>query len=380
MEWIVIISLGAGVLYAITILLFLAGWILNKPYRQSGDIPGTRISILIPVRNEEKNLPKLLKDLLKQSFPQNQFEVIIISDHSTDSTASIIADYHKNHSNFRYLLLNEPVNSGKKSAIEEGMKMARYDLVITTDGDCRVHKDWLLSYAGFYEKYKPVMILGPVVFKPGKSFASKLLELEQFSLLGTTAGSCGARIPVMSSGANMAFEKRIFFEVSNPLYRQTPSGDDMFLLLNTKILNRKRIRFIKSKEAAVITQPPADFDAFWEQRKRWVSKSRFYADPEVIFTGGMVFSVSFLLMFFLAGSVISISIGKAFLFLFLLKSFADFVLLFSVTAFFEKKRLMLYFLPAEILYFAYVTLAGLLGFFSPYYWKGRKWKKEKRKI
>jgi len=96
MEWIVIIALGTGIVYATTILLFLAGWLGNRRFHPSGAIPATKISVLIPVRNEEKNLPKLLKDLLGQSFPRNQFEVIVISDHSTDSTASIIASCHKN--------------------------------------------------------------------------------------------------------------------------------------------------------------------------------------------------------------------------------------------------------------------------------------------
>ncbi len=380
MEWIFIIALGTGIVYATTILLFLVGWLRNRRFHPSGGIPETKISVLIPVRNEEKNLPKLLKDLLGQSFPQNQFEVIVISDHSTDSTESIIASCHKKHSNFRYILMNEPCTSGKKTAIEEGMKQARHDLVITTDGDCRVPENWLLSFAEYYEKHNPVMILGPVLFHNRGGFLSQMIQLEQFSLLGTTAGSCGVNMPVMSGGANLAFKKRIFYEVSNPLYRQTPSGDDMFLLLNTKILNSKHIRFIKSTDAAVFTQPPADFDTFWEQRKRWVSKSRFYADPEVLFTGGLVFLISFLLLLLLAGSFFSLTFARAFILLFLLKSIPDLLLLLSVTSFFKKKRLMLYFLPAEILYFAYVTLAGLLGFFSPYYWKGRKWKKEKRKF
>lgn len=380
MEWINIISLGIGIVYATSMMLFLAGWFRYRAFKLSESLPVVKISVLIAVRNEEKNIEKLLDDLLKQSFPQNFFEVIVINDHSTDATAQILSRYHQKHSNFRYILLEGPVSSGKKEAIKEGIKQARFELIITTDGDCRADRNWLLSMAQYYEKYKPAMILGPVIFRDKNKFWKKLLQLEQFSLLGITAGSCGINMPVLSSGANMAFEKQIFKQFSDPLFEQTPSGDDMFLLLNTKILNRDRIRFIKSADAAIYTNPPANLDCFWEQRKRWVSKSRFYADPEVLFAGGIVFLTSLSLFLFFIGAFFSSAFLKSFAILFLLKSTIDFVVLMTVTAFFKKKYLMYYFLPAQILYFAYVTLSGFIGFFGPYYWKGRKWKVEKRKL
>lgn len=380
MEWIIMISIGIGIIYATTIILFLAGWFRYRTFKLSENIPAVKISVLIPVRNEEKNIEKLLDDLLKQSFPQNCFEVVVINDHSTDSTAKVLSRYHKNHSNFRFIMMEGPARSGKKEAIREGIKQARFDLIVTTDGDCRAGKNWLISIAQYYEKFKPVMILGPVIFRDKNRFWKKLLQLEQFSLQGITAGSCGIKMPVLSSGANMAFEKQLYHQFIDPQFKQTPSGDDMFLLINAKTLNRDRIRFIKSADAAIYTNPPTDLDSFWEQRKRWVSKSRYYGDPEVWFAGGIVFLTSFLLFLLLIGSFINQSFFKSFVIVFLIKSVVDFGVLMTVTAFFRKKYLMVYFFPAQILYFAYVTLSVLLGFFSPYYWKGRKWKVEKRKI
>lgn len=380
MTWFLIISLGIGILYVAIIFLFLVGWLRTPSFKISDKPTDIKISVLVPVRNEEKNIEGLLNDLLKQTYPQNMFEVLVINDHSTDSTAEILERYHKKHSNFRIITLREPSLTGKKSAIEEGIKNSRFGHIVITDGDCRAGVNWLQAIAQYYEKYSPVMILGPVIFKGKKKFWQGLLHLEQFSLLGTIAGSCGVHIPVMSNGANLSFEKKLFFEFANPLFNKTPSGDDVFLLLNAKKKYPKRIGFLKSVDAVIETNPPADLESFWEQRKRWVSKSRYYSDPGILLTGGIVFLTSFMLFIFFIGSFFSILVLKAFLILFFLKSIVDLLFLLTLTSFFEKKSLLRYFLPAQILYFAYVTLTGFSGFFGQYYWKGRKWEKGKRKL
>lgn len=380
MTWILIIAIGLGAIYATTILLFLAGWLRTPAFQISKKKPAVKISVIIPVRNEEGNLRQLLNDLLKQSYPQNLFEVIVINDHSTDSTAQILSEFCKKHSNFRFITLEGQKFSGKKTAIEKGIMISRFDLIVTTDGDCRASKKWLESFASYYEKNKPVLIMGPVLFKNTGNFWNEMVQLEQLSLQATTAGSCGIHVPVMISGANMAFEKSLFSELQNPMMKRTPSGDDMFLMMNAKLAYKKGIAFLKSAEAIIETPAPEDFDSFWEQRKRWVSKSRFYKDPEVIFTGGTIFLTAFFLFLFFMGSFINLKFFQAFLILIGLKSFADFLILLFVTSFFRKKHLLWYFLPAQFLYFAYVTLAGTTGYFGAYYWKGRKWKKEKRKL
>ncbi len=373
MDWIFIISLGTGIIYAGTILLFLVGWFRRPAFILSDHIPSVKISVIIPVRNEEENIETLLINLLGQNFPSEHFELIVVNDHSTDSTAMILARYQKRYCNLRVISLDNSSLRGKKAALEKGIEHAKYELFAVTDGDCKVHRNWLLAIAQYYEQYKPVMILGPVIFEGQNSVWQRIAKLEHFSLLGISAGSCGMKMPVMASGANMTCEKKLFYELNNPLMKQTPSGDDMFLLLKAKIFHRNRIHFIKHTDAAIYTKPPASLGSFMEQRKRWVSKTRYYSDHEVLITGGVVFFTSFLLFLLIPAVFIRPGVLKSFFALFLLKSFTDFLLLLSVTSYFKNKHLMYYFLPAQMLYFAYVTISGFAGFFSSYYWKGRKW-------
>ena len=77
------------VLYSL--LLFHYGQAWNKvPDYTPAQRATTRVSVLIPARNEEKNIAVLLNALLKQSYPSGQTEIIVIDDHSSDLTASVV--------------------------------------------------------------------------------------------------------------------------------------------------------------------------------------------------------------------------------------------------------------------------------------------------
>ena len=59
------------------------------PIHSSIELP--MVSIIIAARNEETFLPNLIQDLIKQEYPLDKLEVIIINDRSTDSTKEILA-------------------------------------------------------------------------------------------------------------------------------------------------------------------------------------------------------------------------------------------------------------------------------------------------
>jgi 4,4'-diaponeurosporenoate glycosyltransferase len=81
-----------GILFAITLLLWAAGWIVFGCVRKGGPSEGKtasadQLSIIIPARNEERNLPKLLRSLASQRVKPAQ--IIVVDDGSTDRTADL---------------------------------------------------------------------------------------------------------------------------------------------------------------------------------------------------------------------------------------------------------------------------------------------------
>jgi biofilm PGA synthesis N-glycosyltransferase PgaC len=96
------------------------------------------ISVIIPARNEENNIGRLLSDLEIQDH--SDFEVIVVNDHSEDKTIHLIRDATVR--NPRLKVINN-VGDGKKAALTSGIKAAKGSIIVTTDADCRISREWL---------------------------------------------------------------------------------------------------------------------------------------------------------------------------------------------------------------------------------------------
>ena len=88
-----------------------------------------KVTVIIPVFNEEKTLKQLLNLVIATHIP---FEIIVVDDGSTDSTSKIIRSFHKSRIVKSIFILK---NQGKGNAIHEGLQVATGDVVIIQDGD-----------------------------------------------------------------------------------------------------------------------------------------------------------------------------------------------------------------------------------------------------
>ena len=78
------------------------------------------------------------------------------------------------------------------------------------------------------------------------------------------------------------------------------------------------------------------------------------------------------MLFLLGGTIFRTRLWKPFLFLFLVKMFTDFLFLFPVTKYYRSARILIYFLPLQMLHFIYVNFIGIAGNLLPVSWKRRK--------
>ena len=95
-----------------------------------------KVSVIIPARNEEEHLPRLLDSLLNQDYPN--YEVLIIDDQSTDSTWSIIQSYMAKSDKikgFRNAGNRKLSPYGKINALLNLIPYAKGDILLCTDGD-----------------------------------------------------------------------------------------------------------------------------------------------------------------------------------------------------------------------------------------------------
>ena len=87
-------------IYIGSLLSYILGNLINTPKKISHHLHP--VSVIVAVKNGEKSIPTLLKDLLKQKY-QGQIEYIIVDDESTDKSATIIKKSCKNNPNFKYV-------------------------------------------------------------------------------------------------------------------------------------------------------------------------------------------------------------------------------------------------------------------------------------
>ena len=122
-------------------------------------------SIIIPVYNEEDSIKILLEEILLINF-NYEYEVIIINDCSSDETASILKKY--NYNNVR--VLSHSKRMGQSRSIYDGIKKAKYDAVVTIDGDCQNNPSDIVKLIEKYKFNDNVKLVSGIRFKRRDNF------------------------------------------------------------------------------------------------------------------------------------------------------------------------------------------------------------------
>ncbi|GAB3697554.1 glycosyltransferase [Spirosoma flavus] len=334
---------------------------------------GPFITVIIPVRNEASNIADLLQDLNVQTY--RHFEVIVADDSSTDDTLSILQRYVQQVS---YILrplplANDRTTSPKKRAITQSIALATGELILTTDGDCRVGPDWLASFAATYAHTGVKMITGPVTFTTERSVFDSLQTVEFASLIGAGASTLSLGFPTMCNGANLCYVKEVFEEVDGFAgVDHLASGDDEFLMHKIAARYPKGVQFLKSADAIVRTGAHRSWRAFYNQRKRWASKWRAYASPLPSLLAVFIFVSNAAPVLAVLGYYVNFLNGTVALIVIGLKVLPEFLFLRQVLVFLQKKSSVVTIPLTQLFYPLYVLFFGLAAQGKGYVWKGRK--------
>ena len=353
-------------------------WFLRlRPYSASQLVANTRFSVIIPARNEEQQIEQCLLSVLDQQYPTELYEVIVVDDFSTDNTASIVRVLQNKYSNLRLLQLQEllqekQLNSYKKKAIEIAIRQATGDWIVTTDADCQVSNMWLKNFASFITRNNSVFVAAPVKYQHTGSFVSAFQSLDFMSLQGITAASVAAGFHSMCNGANLTYSKKVFNEVGGfKGIDNIASGDDMMLMHKIYLRYKTQVHFLFSKGAVVETQPMATWRDFFNQRIRWASKADKFDDKRIIAVLAFIYLLN---LSFLVIPMLAIWHPVFWLYwigLFATKTLIELRFMLPVAAFFEERKLLLWFPIMQPVHIVYTILAGWLGKFGKYSWKGR---------
>jgi len=391
-----IISYTAIIIYYAIAWLSLPNWQLatTQPIPKGlANSPITaQLSIIIPARNEEDNIGACIQSILNQSYSKNLYEIIVVNDHSTDSTASIVKTF--NEPNIKCIdlinFIGNETNSFKKKGIEVGVAQANGELIITTDADCVAPPNWLQTIAAFYEEKKPDLIVMPVSIFPtpsgvglGVRFIEIFQALDFMTLQGITGSAVHKKIHSMCNGANLAYTKKAFNTVNGFAgINNIASGDDMMLMHKIYSENKKGIVYLKSAAVIVQTKPVKTITEFINQRIRWASKADKYEDKRMLPVLIVVYFFNMLLLILPIVAILSnfkflifnfqFSTLQFWFWVLLLKMVIEIIFLIPVAKFFNKLPLLFLFPLMQPFHIIYTVIAGWLGKFGRYSWKGRQ--------
>jgi len=94
-----------------------------------------KLSIIIPVFNEEKTILKLLDKVIKANTDQISKEIVIVNDCSTDNSSELIQDYISANSNHNFVYEQNKFNKGKGYSLNKGISISTGDLILFQDAD-----------------------------------------------------------------------------------------------------------------------------------------------------------------------------------------------------------------------------------------------------
>ena len=178
-----------------------------------------KVSVVVPTFHEEAGIEAFLRQFDRQTLPRSEFEVIVVDGGSEDRTreiASVLAD--------RVII---QTSEGVGGARNDGVAIARAEIVATTDADCRLPDSWLERILRHFEDPSVVAVVGPDGPLEGRRKARFLFFLVGGIIrLGALAGI------YTTGGGNSAFRKDAFRAVGG--YRPLPHSDDIDLGLRIR--------------------------------------------------------------------------------------------------------------------------------------------------
>jgi len=331
------------------------------------------ISVVVAARNEENSIENCLQSLLRQTYPANKYEIIIVDDGSSDRTASIIKYFSERFNIIRLLSLSQDhaQRTGQKpAALAKGIAQANGEIILTTDADCLVPPRWIEIMANHFEE-DVVFVAGPVLERDSNTFFAKLEQLEFLGLITTAAGLIGSGRPIICNGANLAYQKDAFTSAGG--FSETNSSNDDESLMN-QILHRKigKVVFAPEADAVVTTNSSNTISTFLRQRVRWANKRGHYEDNTILVSlvGLYIYFVSMLLTTILVFH--EPQLIQPLVVSFIGKMLVDYFTLLSGAKLFKQRVPLFHYLIAEFLHVPYIVIAAAAGQFASMQWKGRR--------
>lgn len=233
------------------------------------------VSVIICAKNEADNLTEYLPKVLTQEYPE--FEVVVVNDCSWDNTEDVLREYGKIFPNLKTILIKEDeyYKHGKKFALMVGIKGAKHEHLLFTDGDCYpASSSWIAEMVKGYTPGKEIVI-GYGAYKKEGGFLNKILRFDTFMIALQYLSAGLASKAYMGVGRNLSYKKELFFKNKGfaTHYHITSGDDDLFI---NQAATASNTSVILHKNSFTYSYPAKTFKEWSRQKSRHLSTGGLY--------------------------------------------------------------------------------------------------------
>lgn len=234
-------------------------------------------SIIVPVKNEERVVGRLLDALDKLNYPKERKEIIVVEDGSTDRTSDIcMMQAKKRSANLK--VLHKPFSDGKPSALNYGIKQATGKIIAIFDADSLPAQDSLLNVCKYFENPHVAAVQGRTLsINSEENMLTKFISYEETVYCETYLGGKDALGLFVHLRGSCQFIRRSILEELNGFDENVLSED---MEISARLTERGHIiRY--APDVRSWQESPASLKQLFTQRARW-----FRGTMEVAFRYG----------------------------------------------------------------------------------------------
>lgn len=137
------------------------------------------VSIIVPVKDEERVVGRLIDTLLRLDYPREKREIIIVEDGSADKTVEICEKYARRYPR-GIRLIRRSMSNGKPSALNYALKYARGEIVGVFDADSVPESEALMKMVKYFEKPSVAAVQGKACsINADENMLTKFLSYEE---------------------------------------------------------------------------------------------------------------------------------------------------------------------------------------------------------
>lgn len=237
----------------------------NKPnsVKQAPRLPV--VSIIVPAKNEERVIGRLLKSLLNLDYPSSKLEILVIDDNSTDKTGEICEEIVRRYPD-RVRVFRRNECSTKASALNFGLMHAKGELVATFDADSLPEADAVLNVVKYFDDPKVAGVQGTIFCSNSdENMLTRFLSLEraiQYEVYQNGKDCLGLFVSL--NGTCQFIRGSVLREVGG--WNENSLAEDMELSLRL-VENDYKVRY--ASDVKTYEETPNRIKGVVKQRTRW---------------------------------------------------------------------------------------------------------------